>query len=158
MGNREGGRSRKGGFSQSLTSCAFFARKSVGFGDKSAIARIHKFHFPRFTTNTSVVLPRPLTPLHSPVLARPRPLLARSSPGPRPASPLSTMEGTRNKVHEAPFLGQFHKSCKFRRRTNVQQLTCKIDLPFSFYYLFFSFDLLELKPLVLKGKVLGEKL
>ena len=46
----------------------------------------------------------------------------------------------------------------FRRRTNVQQLTCKIDLPFSFYYLFFSFVLLELKPLVLKGKVLGEKL
>ena len=46
----------------------------------------------------------------------------------------------------------------FRRRTNVQQLTCKIDLPFSFYYLFFSFVLLELKPFVLKGKVLGEKL
>ena len=44
-----------------------------------------------------------------------------------------------------------------RRRTNVQQLTCKIDLPFSFYYLFFSFVLLELKPFVLKGKVLGEK-
>ena len=45
-----------------------------------------------------------------------------------------------------------------RRRTNVQQLTCKIDLPNSFYYLFFSFVLLELKPFVLKGKVLGEKL
>ena len=45
-----------------------------------------------------------------------------------------------------------------RRRTNVQQLTCKIDLPFSFYYLFFSFVFLELKPLVLKGKVPGEKL
>ena len=45
-----------------------------------------------------------------------------------------------------------------RRRTNVQQLTCKLDLPFSFYYLFFSFVLLELKPFVLKGKVLGEKL
>ena len=44
-----------------------------------------------------------------------------------------------------------------RRRTNVQQLTCKIDLPFSFYYLFFSFVLLEPKPFVLKGKVLGEK-
>ena len=38
----------------------------------------------------------------------------------------------------------------------MQQLTCKIDLPFSFYYLFFSFVLLELKPFVLKGKVLGE--
>ena len=39
----------------------------------------------------------------------------------------------------------------------MQQLTCKSDLPFSFYYLFFSFVLLELKPFVLKGKVLGEK-
>ena len=45
-----------------------------------------------------------------------------------------------------------------RRRTNVQQLTCKIDSSNSFYYLFFSFVLLELKPLVLKGKVRGEKL
>ena len=45
-----------------------------------------------------------------------------------------------------------------RRRTNVQQLTCKIDLSNSFYYLFFSFIILELKPLVLKGKVPGEKL
>ena len=47
-----------------------------------------------------------------------------------------------------------------RRRTNVQQLTCKIDLSNSFYYLFFSLVLLELKikPFVLKGKVLGEKL
>ena len=44
-----------------------------------------------------------------------------------------------------------------RRRTNVQQLTCKIDLSNYFYYLFFSFVLLELKPFVLKGKVLGEK-
>ena len=39
----------------------------------------------------------------------------------------------------------------------MQQLTCKIDLSFSFYYLFFSFVLLELKLFVLKGKVLGEK-
>ena len=46
----------------------------------------------------------------------------------------------------------------YRRRTNVQQLTCKIDLSNSFYYLFFSFVLLELKPFVLKGKVRGEKL
>ena len=45
----------------------------------------------------------------------------------------------------------------FWRRTNVQQLTCKIDLSKSFYYLFFSFVLIELKPFVLKGKVLGEK-
>ena len=42
------------------------------------------------------------------------------------------------------------------RRTNVQQLTCKIDLSSSFYYLFFSFVLLELKPLVFKWKLLGE--
>ena len=39
----------------------------------------------------------------------------------------------------------------------MQQLTCKIDLSSSFYYLFFSFVLIELKPFVLKGKVLGEK-
>ena len=45
----------------------------------------------------------------------------------------------------------------FRRRTNVQQLTCNIDLSSSFYYLFFSFVLLELKPFVCKWKVLGEK-
>ena len=31
-------------------------------------------------------------------------------------------------------------------------LTCKIDLSDSFYYLFFSFVLIELKPFVLKGK------
>ena len=43
-----------------------------------------------------------------------------------------------------------------RRRTNVQQLTCNIDLSCSSYYLFFSFVILELKPLVLKGKVLGK--
>ena len=39
----------------------------------------------------------------------------------------------------------------------MQQLTCKIDLSNSFYYLFFSFVLIELKPFVLKGKVQGEK-
>ena len=39
----------------------------------------------------------------------------------------------------------------------MQQLTCKIDLPFSFYYLFFSFVLLELKHFVFKWIVLGEK-
>ena len=47
--------------------------------------------------------------------------------------------------------------CTNRRRTNVQQLTCKIDSSRSFYYLFFSFVLLELKPFVFKWKVLGEK-
>ena len=39
----------------------------------------------------------------------------------------------------------------------MQQLTCNIDLSCSFYYRFFSFVLIELKPFVLKGKVLGEK-
>ena len=39
----------------------------------------------------------------------------------------------------------------------MQQLTCNIDLSISFYYLFFSFVLIELKPFVLKGQVLGEK-
>ena len=47
-----------------------------------------KFHFARFMLscppNTSVFLPRPLTPFQSPVLARPRPFLTRSSPVPRP--------------------------------------------------------------------------
>ena len=38
----------------------------------------------------------------------------------------------------------------------MQQLTCNIDLSRSFYYFIFSFVLLELKPFVLKGKVLGE--
>ena len=38
----------------------------------------------------------------------------------------------------------------------MQQLTCNIDLSNSFDYLFFSFVLIELKPFVLKGKVLGE--
>ena len=52
-----------------------------------------------------------------------------------------------------PFLGWG----EIRRRTNVQQLTCKIDSYNSFYYLFFSFVLLELKPFVFKWKVLGEK-
>ena len=37
-----------------------------------------------------------------------------------------------------------------RRRTNVQQLTCNIDLSRSFYCLFFSFVLIEPKPFVLK--------
>ena len=40
----------------------------------------------------------------------------------------------------------------------MQQLTCKIDLSSSFYHLFLSFVLLELKPFVLKGKVPGEKI
>ena len=38
----------------------------------------------------------------------------------------------------------------------MQQLTCKIDLSSSSYYLFFSFVLLELKPYVLKGKSWGK--
>ena len=38
----------------------------------------------------------------------------------------------------------------------MQQLTYNIDLSRSFYYLFFSFVLIELKPFVSKGKVLGK--
>ena len=34
----------------------------------------------------------------------------------------------------------------------MQQLTCKIDSSNSFYYLFFSFIILELKPLVFEGQ------
>ena len=48
-------------------------------------------------------------------------------------------------------------SWHFRRRTNVQQVTCNIDLSCYFSYLFFSFVLIELKPSALKGKVLREK-
>ena len=39
----------------------------------------------------------------------------------------------------------------------MQQLTCNIDVSSSFYCLSFSFVLIELKPFVLKGKVLGRK-
>ena len=38
----------------------------------------------------------------------------------------------------------------------MQQLTCNIDLSRSFYYLFFSFVLLELKPFFLSGKSWGK--
>ena len=62
----------------------------------------------------------------------------------------ATQNGDHNLVHVC-------FSLNYRRTTNVQQLTCKIDLSNSFYYLFFSFVLIELKPFVLKGKVLGEK-
>ena len=36
----------------------------------------------------------------------------------------------------------------------MQHITCNIDLSCSFYYLFFSFVLIELKPFILKGEVL----
>ena len=39
----------------------------------------------------------------------------------------------------------------------MQQLTCKIDLPFLFIIFSSPFVLIELKPFVFKGKVLGEK-
>ena len=39
----------------------------------------------------------------------------------------------------------------------MQQQTRNINLSRSFYYLFFSFVLLELKPFLLKEKALGEK-
>ena len=51
----------------------------------------------------------------------------------------------------------WHAANIFRRRTNVQQLTCNIDLSCSFSYFFFSFALIERKPFVLKGKDLGQK-
>ena len=38
----------------------------------------------------------------------------------------------------------------------MQQLTCNIDLSSSFYDIFFSFVLIELKPFVLKGKSWGK--
>ena len=38
----------------------------------------------------------------------------------------------------------------------MQQLTCNIGSSNSFYYVFFSFVLIELKSFVLKGKLLGE--
>ena len=47
--------------------------------------------------------------------------------------------------------------CHFRRRTNVQQLTCNINLSCSFIIFSSLFVLIELKPLVLKGKVLRQK-
>ena len=64
---------------------------------------------------------------------------------------------TRKALHERHVWKTLRTTPNLRRRTNVQQLTCKIDLSISFYCLFFSFVLIELKPLVLKGKVLGEK-
>ena len=39
----------------------------------------------------------------------------------------------------------------------MQQLMCNIDLSCYFDYLFFSFVLIELKPLVLKGKKILKK-
>ena len=40
----------------------------------------------------------------------------------------------------------------------MHQLTCNIDLSNHFRCVFFSFVLIELKPFVLKGKVLGKKI
>ena len=58
----------------------FNKNSSVSF----SVLSFSQFHLGRFTLayppNMSVFLPRPLTPLHSPVLARPRPFLSRSSP------------------------------------------------------------------------------
>ena len=79
------------------------------------------------------------------------------------AQPLDTPY--RAKGHRYTYLGIAPMFFRYRRvsrytgrRTTLQQLTCKIDLSNSFYYLFFSFVLIELKPFVLKGKVPGEKL
>ena len=57
--------------------------------------------------------------------------------------------GTQNKNR-----AQTHKEWPFIGGGQVQQLTCNVDLSCSFYYLFFSFVLIELKPFVLKGKIL----
>ena len=46
---------------------------------------------------------------------------------------------------------------QIRRRTNVQQLTCNIDLSCSFYCVFFSFVLIGLNPFVLTGESPGGK-
>ena len=59
-------------------------------------------------------------------------------------------------VFPNPRLPGLLSSSEYRKRTNVQQLTCNIDLSNSFYYLFFSLVLIELKPFLLKAKVLGE--
>ena len=40
----------------------------------------------------------------------------------------------------------------------MQQLTCKIDLSNSFYYLFFFFIILELKPFGFEGESPGGKI
>ena len=40
----------------------------------------------------------------------------------------------------------------------MQQLTCNVPLSRSFYYLFLSFVLIELKPCVLKGESPGAKI
>ena len=62
---------------------------------------------------------------------------------------------TKISIQMAIFFGPFLEEDK-RATTNVQHLMCNIDLSCSFYYIFFSFVLVELKPFVLKGKVLGE--
>ena len=78
---------------------------------------------------------------------------------PIPAAPLSFSDACFAREHMQKFPVQFLPAEPLMpRRTNVQQLTCKIDLSNSFYYLFFSFVILELKPFVLKGEVPGEKL
>ena len=46
---------------------------------------------------------------------------------------------------------------EFRRRTNVQQLTCNSDASCSFYYLFFSFVLIELKTFCFEEESPGGK-
>ena len=76
-----------------------------------------------------------------------------------PSSRQARPSGCRHDFRGPPKIPKYHKKTPvFKRRTNVQQLTCKIDSSNSFYYLFFSFIILELKPLVLKGKVRGEKI
>ena len=64
-------------------------------------------------------------------------------------------------LEQSSFLERMFRHARvrvYRRRTNVQQLTCNIDLSCSCCYFFFSFVLIELEPLVLKGKSPGGKI
>ena len=77
-----------------------------------------------------------------------------------PKPEMGSVEGNRDRKTKASSFGVVASSFNFyllnRMRTNVQQLTCNIDLSCSFCSYFFSFVLIELKPFVLKGKILGE--
>ena len=90
-------------------------------------------------------------------LASPPPSPGSPPPPCRPGLPLPLPRAEKKKkISETSAKHLSATSLYRRRRTNVQQLTCKINLSSSFYFLFFSFVLIE--PFVLKGKVLGEKL
>ena len=85
------------------------------------------------------------------VILRPKFPLERGPKGPQKCTIVDDCAKITDSGLKPPFIGTY------RRRTNVQQLTCNINLSSSFYYLFFSFVLIGIKPFVLKGKALGEK-